>query len=311
MSSLTLSTIQSLLQDKRIVLRITDESSVTPLSSKGFTASSNQFSPVPSGRIWKRDYHRLRRDQRWLKEKNEVEGLIDHITGGWVDQTRPNPAPEHVHGHEQEQDRDLVKAMTRMGIQEGHNDLVDAMQNMGISKNHDKEKVNGVMDGKENDDAGEGRGSQGIANDKASKWISTSTDIDWIIWELVRRLIILKKDKVNVTIIRRNRKFSRRYKVNKRDNLVKCQNAPNFFNSSSELLYYGRIFNKDIIETTEWTAESTGFGLPEHYYIPKSKWVNGQSLLDRLVWNPRIDVGFYEARKKMNQRKEQIQRSRQ
>ncbi|OCF54873.1 hypothetical protein L486_07528 [Kwoniella mangroviensis CBS 10435] len=159
------------------------------------------------------------------------------------------------------------------------------------------------------------------ASTKNSPWISTSTDFKRAIWEIARRLSKLNRLEVKLTLIRRNKKYSGLYKGTKSiqidpvDYLVKytgeqVKTAMDFAKSASEVLYYGRIFDKDVLESTIWTRYSTPFDLPEYCYIPKKYWTSGESWLDRLVWNPRMD-SFYDADEMMSDRDGQIASSRQ
>lgn len=98
-----------------------------------------------------------------------------------------------------------------------------------------------------------------------SKWISTTGDIRWAIWEIARRLINTKAQDARLTVIRKQMEYSPSYKgarmigvdpeeVLRARGLDSSHRAVRYSQASSEILWYGRIFPKDIFETTIWNA---------------------------------------------------------
>jgi hypothetical protein len=93
--------------------------------------------------------------------------------------------------------------------------------------------------------------------------------------------------------------------------------------SSSEVLFYGRIFSKDIQSVERWTsnvsscyietegtcANDQDFGdqLPEEYFIPK-KYRRSNRWIDNLVWD--AEDSYSTASDKIAARKRQIRSSR-
>ncbi|KAK8864614.1 hypothetical protein IAR55_001864 [Kwoniella newhampshirensis] len=164
-----------------------------------------------------------------------------------------------------------------------------------------------------------------------SRWISTSASFEWTIWEIARRLEKLGRSKVYMTIITRWDRYSDRYRGLKdvqfpaasllEDYLedvyygdVEAVEALRFARASSEMLYYGRIFAKNIVETTKWTADLIAYhappcDLPDYCYIPRKHWYHGQTWLDRLVWDPSVDTSRV-AKHQMAARRDQLERSR-
>lgn len=102
-----------------------------------------------------------------------------------------------------------------------------------------------------------------------SEWISTSSSLDWSIWEIARRLVKLRRPYVELSLIAKNDGYKRNYKGNKMFHedaakrieeygekywLTEDQKmALNFARASSEVACFGRIFKKDIIANTRWT----------------------------------------------------------
>ncbi|WVQ96721.1 hypothetical protein IAU59_003828 [Kwoniella sp. CBS 9459] len=233
-------------------LRISDKTSLSPLTTAGFTATSARFEPCPSNSAWKRLHQPLRGNTSWTRDPAKLQELVQHVTGGWA----------------------------------------------GWARNERKDGLK-----------------------LESDWISTSVDLEWCLFEISRRLVVLNRDNVELSVIRRRQQYSRRYKgakmihhdpaalimklkpyqVDEKDR----QDALNFIRASSELLYYGRIFMKEIIETSEWTNDAPGFAIPEWCFVPRRYWKQGQSWTDRLVWNPRVDTAFV-AMAKMEQRREEL-----
>lgn len=102
-----------------------------------------------------------------------------------------------------------------------------------------------------------------------SEYISTTGDLDWAVWEIVRRLKILRRQQVDLAIVTRQNAYSPRYRGCKAFWLVAADKilqgrselnwaedeAVRFATSSNEILYYGRIFRKDMISNLTWTDE--------------------------------------------------------
>jgi hypothetical protein len=102
----------------------------------------------------------------------------------------------------------------------------------------------------------------------ASDWISTSSSLDWSIYEVARRLVRTRLDEVQLSLINR-RNYGGRYRGHRAihldaadavEALMRHQGgrrewvqAINFAAASSEVVFFGRIFDKDIAETTTWT----------------------------------------------------------
>lgn len=99
---------------------------------------------------------------------------------------------------------------------------------------------------------------------ECTPWISTTESFDWAIWEIARRLTITNEDAFHLSVIRNEMDYTPNYRgarmigVDALDALVDIgydnrDEAVRYARSSSEVLWYGRIFDKDIIETTTWT----------------------------------------------------------
>jgi len=152
-----------------------------------------------------------------------------------------------------------------------------------------------------------------------SPWLSTTGSLEWAVWEIARRLTIMSTDKVELSAIRRQKTFSPRYRGAKPLAIVAerafrsglpiygLNSALNFARSSSEVLYYGRIFDKDVLETWEFTLEDKDLALPEEYLRPRKYWRH--NWVNNLVWDPRED-SFYTAEEKIEKRRIQLEDSR-
>ncbi|WVF69218.1 hypothetical protein IAT40_003994 [Kwoniella sp. CBS 6097] len=128
-------------------LRISDETSLSPLTPNGFTATSDRFRPPPSNPAWKRFYQPLRGNTSWTRDQSKLQELVQHVTGGWQGWTR--------------------------------NDILVDTDTL------------------------------------ESDWISTSVDLEWCLFEIIRRLIVLGRDQVELTVIRRRQHYAKRYKGTK------------------------------------------------------------------------------------------------
>lgn len=183
--------IQNALSSNGIVLRITDDNSITPRTVDGYTASSCTVPSYTSSDEWRQYYQGRYPNWRSLDDQ-EVDGIVDHITGGW----------------------------------------------------------------------------RGYSWNTHSDWISTSASLMWIIWEIARRLDRDDCLEIELAVIRR--KFHSGYRGIKpvrldaaetlrlyyhrtNYNHTEVVNAIRFARASSEVVFFGRIFDKDVLETTFWT----------------------------------------------------------
>ncbi|WRT67737.1 uncharacterized protein IL334_004709 [Kwoniella shivajii] len=241
--------------------RLTDESSITRLTNRGFIASAPKFHPCPSNKEWKSKYQYLRYNRTWKSDDVIIDSMTNHVTGGWSHKNK-----NHAIG-----------------------------------------------------------GNSSLSS--SSLWISTSSDFQWLIWEIVRRLVKLRRDKVETHLIQKCEHISRNYKGLKpihvdpsphiEDKVIEHNHYPfqtvydvasNFVRASSEILFYGRIFDKNIIESTVWTKWDTGFQLPDYCYIPRKYWNYRNPWFDRLVWD--TNDSSSEAKFKMERRRIQLENSR-
>jgi hypothetical protein len=102
-----------------------------------------------------------------------------------------------------------------------------------------------------------------------SEWISTSAELEWPIWEIARRLTKCPVTWVDLSVIRRGHaagyKGLRAVKIDAWDTLRlhaqkrgyrhdKLNAALTFSGAANEVLFYKRIFKKDVLETTTWTT---------------------------------------------------------
>lgn len=99
-------------------------------------------------------------------------------------------------------------------------------------------------------------------------WISTTCSFKWAIWEIARRLSTSRgaHSTYDLSVIKRRLYIPSAYRGSKMIGLeaeqvlqaiptdLRNDRAINFARSSSEILWYGRIFLKDIYETTKWTV---------------------------------------------------------
>jgi hypothetical protein len=179
-----------------------------------------------------------------------------------------------------------------------------------------------------------------------SAWISASMSFHWASWEVVRRLVVLQRESVEMTIIS-CKAYNKYYEgvqavwLNAADaiqtlgehvHLTRDQlRALAFSRASSEVVYLGKIFRKDIVQNTEWTLEVNpyklrwgggmkliGQKLPknlrfmggdmEPFFRPKKQWVQGGDWVDQLVFSPKDS--FKKASAKIQARKQQLAVSR-
>lgn len=113
-------------------------------------------------------------------------------------------------------------------------------------------------------------GWSGYSSSAESDWISTSASLRWTIWEIARRLDRREQLSIELAVIRR--KFPSGYRGAKPVRLDAADtlrlyrarthydhrhlvDAINFARASSEIVFYGRIFGKDVLETSSWDLD--------------------------------------------------------
>lgn len=100
----------------------------------------------------------------------------------------------------------------------------------------------------------------------ASQWISTTSDIEWAIWEIARRFSVRRTQWADLTVIKRNMYYTGGYRgarmlgldpgeVLLKQGFYNVSPAVAFARASSELVWLGRIFPKDILESSEWDVD--------------------------------------------------------
>jgi hypothetical protein len=99
-----------------------------------------------------------------------------------------------------------------------------------------------------------------------SRWISTTARYDWAVWEMSRRLSSGQVAEVSITTIPKRLSYSKRYRGTR---LIGVDALPYLINegydlrdrsvqfarSSTEILWYGRIFQKHVSKHEIWTRE--------------------------------------------------------
>lgn len=68
--------------NQRLLLRVYDITSVTDVSTQGFTATNDEFKAIYS-KEWLQQYQHVHYDPSWLSETGTVHDMIRHITGEW------------------------------------------------------------------------------------------------------------------------------------------------------------------------------------------------------------------------------------
>ncbi|KAI9639307.1 uncharacterized protein MKK02DRAFT_39605 [Dioszegia hungarica] len=159
-----------------------------------------------------------------------------------------------------------------------------------------------------------------------SDWISTSMSFQWAVWEVVRRLVILGRDSVGMSVI--TAKPYNPYYVGMQAVWLKAADAIEalgekvyltrkecralaFARASSEVVYLGKIFERDIMTHTEWTLENLPRNLRvsmEAFFKPKKQWVRGGTWVDQLVFKPKDS--YSQAAAKIQERREGLGRLR-
>ena len=103
-----------------------------------------------------------------------------------------------------------------------------------------------------------------------SRWISTTARYDWAVWEMSRRLSSGRVAEVSSTTIPKRLSYSKRYRGTR---LIGVDALPYLINegydlrdksvqfarSSTEILWYGRIFQKHVSKHEIWTREVSTF----------------------------------------------------
>ncbi|WVQ81770.1 hypothetical protein IAT38_003895 [Cryptococcus sp. DSM 104549] len=158
---------------------------------------------------------------------------------------------------------------------------------------------------------------------RPSEWISATEDFEWAVWEISRRLVKVGVRHVDMSIIRSPDEYSRMYRGSM---LVKVRpdvvvplleeqgtddggwEAANYARAAKEVLFYKRIFEKDILGTLQWTKQETPFPLPDYLMTPPSHWQAGETWTDRLLWDPRSKDSFSGVAPMIQYRREEIDR---
>ncbi|WVF69220.1 hypothetical protein IAT40_003996 [Kwoniella sp. CBS 6097] len=244
MSSDMAERVEEAVRNGSAVLRITDESSVIPLRSDGFTATAEQFDPPLRAKRWKEDYEWRWYDTEWRNDLEATNSICRHISGGWE-----------------------------------------------------------------------------YAEDVETDWISTTADLDWAVWEIARRLTIFDRDAVDLTVIRRRSRYSPEHRgpraifLDAAEHLASIsltmygRDCWRFARASSEILFYGRIFRCDILETTTWTLQTPGFFLFADWLKPAHMRAESGIWTEDLAWVP--TDSYATAKKKIAKRTEELRFSQQ
>lgn len=161
---------------------------------------------------------------------------------------------------------------------------------------------------------------------RASPWILSTSDLNWAIWEVARRLSRGTADWVAIAVLegpRHDSLSSHGVKLVTVDAVAileeVCQmclcayhtqkhaKALNFARSSSEFLWCGRIPPRHVLGGYRFSRNATNMSVPEWCLVPKKR-RTGCWYFD-VVWTPGVD-SYYAAKEKMDVRWEQIQISR-
>jgi hypothetical protein len=166
----------------------------------------------------------------------------------------------------------------------------------------------------------------------SSSWISSTGSFEWAIWEIARRLKKFPdRDEVSLSVIRTPRYYPPGYRgprgfavwaepaiahhlmqgdiwdISDHPTVIR---ATRFAKAAEELLWYGRIFASDVIQTSTWTRWEIPINLPEEFFIPpKHRSRAGTRWIDWLVFDP-AEEGAGEAMEKISKRRLQLQKSR-
>jgi hypothetical protein len=99
-----------------------------------------------------------------------------------------------------------------------------------------------------------------------SRWISTTARYDWAVWEMARRLSSGQVAEVFITTIPKRLTYSKRYRGTRligvdafrylvNEGYSARDKSVQFARSSTEILWYGRIYQKHISNHEIWTRE--------------------------------------------------------
>lgn len=105
-----------------------------------------------------------------------------------------------------------------------------------------------------------------------SDWISSTSKLEWAVWEIARRHIRVGREEVELTLIRRQRRYGRGYKRTKAITVETCGAIERFCTEECRThgreheeaskyarlgggAWVGRVFEKDVLEMTIWTDE--------------------------------------------------------
>jgi hypothetical protein len=249
------------------VLRVHDDTSISPLTSSGFIANDPRFEGRASRREW--DLTQRQFVGGGLRDRpNLIRSIPVHITSGWA------------------------------------------------SRQYDP-FVSFVPDNET----------------PPSSWISSTGSFEWAIWEIARRLTKFPdRDEVSLSVIRTARHYPPGYRAprgyaiwaepamwhyierklwdSSDEDYPTVIRATRFAKASQELLWYGRIFASDVIQTSTWTRWETPIDLPEEFLIPpKHRPRAGRRWIDWLVFDPE-EEGAGEAMEKISARRLQLDKSR-
>lgn len=270
------STLLEVLPNQDRALRITDSDSHSPLTDDGFIATRFSYSnpnrrSLPTRREWTDDIlpelKRRGTGPLWSKlEREEVDTVIEHVCGGWGRRASVKPTYVYVDSDdESEYDGFSLHPRIRPSL-------------------------------------------------SPSPWISASQDLFWSVWEIARRLTVCHKTNVHLSVIRTDAPRSYRGVRVVTLNPLTClreweevqyyahsrlNDARAFAKASREILMYGRVFDKDVLETTVRSARAVGFKIPAKFKVPKRQ-RTGDWLQD-LIWDPWRDSSSF-ARELVEQR---------
>ncbi|ORX35707.1 hypothetical protein BD324DRAFT_631337 [Kockovaella imperatae] len=152
-----------------------------------------------------------------------------------------------------------------------------------------------------------------FGRDGPSPWISTTIDFDWAIYEIARRLTVLNRGSVRLSVI--DLQNSKRRRVGVRpdsyipEDTYDESTALSFARASSEILFYGKIFDEDIPAIMVWTRQKPARRLPPEYKMSKKQRDPHGDWIDNLCFNPRRD-SFRQASARISARRDQIASSR-
>ncbi|WVQ81783.1 hypothetical protein IAT38_003908 [Cryptococcus sp. DSM 104549] len=168
-------------------------------------------------------------------------------------------------------------------------------------------------------------GWRGYGAGGVSPWISATKDLEWAVWEICRRLVVLHRPWVEMSVINSPDHYHKSYRgarlvrvdtqmvvqMLEQEGTEYCQQAANFARAASEVLFFKRVFAKDVWNTYEWTKMNLPIDLPECFWKPVKQRQPRTTWVDWLVWDPRdSDRGFYYAEQLIANRRDQLATSR-